>query len=453
MGLRLKLGLAVGALISGVFAFFSIVTVETERRIIVEEMRLRSVALVSAFAIPTARGLAAEDAETIRSSVADFRHAARELGLRELAVLDVDGRVVAHTVPSEVGRTYRDLLTMTSLRSDTHLAQKVVRDGVNGLVVMVPVVSGERWGTLRADFSLDRVETAVAESRRRVVLIAVFSAGVFLALAYAVFSFFVIGPVLTMQQMAKKFGRGRLGERVEISRSDEIGQLAGALNGMAQQIQDYTESLENLVEARTAELASTNVKLVRANQELERLARTDALTGLHNRRHFMEQLDIEVTRGSRIHHQFAVVMLDVDHFKSFNDQHGHTEGDDLLLRLGHVLQGALRSTDVVARYGGEEFVILLLDTGPEEAHAAALKLQRAVADHRFPFEESQPGGRLTVSVGIAFYPNDSRSGRKLLQYADQALYKSKQLGRNRVTRYCDIPDLFEKAPSADCFRE
>ncbi|MEM6733208.1 MAG: diguanylate cyclase, partial [Myxococcota bacterium] len=165
---------------------------------------------------------------------------------------------------------------------------------------------------------------------------------------------------------------------------------------------------------------------------------------LHNRRHFMEQLQMEIRRGARIRHQFTVILLDVDHFKNFNDTNGHPEGDELLQRLAALLQINLRSTDVVARYGGEEFVILLLDTGIEEGHATALKLQQAVAAQPFPHEEHQPGERLTISVGVSFYPHDSRDGRKLVQYADEALYRSKELGRNRVTRYDELRTEIEQ---------
>jgi diguanylate cyclase (GGDEF)-like protein len=98
----------------------------------------------------------------------------------------------------------------------------------------------------------------------------------------------------------------------------------------------------------------------------------------------------------------------------------------------------LRGTDVVARYGGEEFVVLLLDTGADEGFATANKLQQVVEAQPFPREETQPHGKLTISVGVAFYPHDSRDGRKLIDYADRALYKSKERGRNTVTRWADV---------------
>lgn len=436
MGLRLKLGLTVGALITAVFAVYGFVTVQAQRDIFLQEMEHRGVALLRAFAIPSAVAMANNDTPTIDNYVVEFSEAASDLNLQYLAVMDYDGKIIAHTEAGEYGKVYRDAFTQEALKSEAPIAREQrLDDDRSLLVVTVPVVSGLRWGTLRAGFTLDEVEAAIASSRNRVLLFALALALSSTALAYFVLSLLVINPVLRMRGMAARFGQGRLDARVRLWQADEVGQLAKALNGMAQQIQDYTESLEQQVEARTGELASANVKLVRVNEQLERLARTDPLTGLHNRRHFMEQLDMEVKRGARVHHQFAVILLDVDHFKNFNDTNGHPEGDNLLQRLSHLLQINLRSTDHIARFGGEEFVILLLDNGPAEGFATAVKLQQAVAAQPFPFEENQPSGQLTISVGVSFYPHDSRDGRKLIQYADEALYRSKELGRNRVTRY------------------
>lgn len=438
MGLRLKLGLAVGVLITAMFAVYGVYTIRAERQIFMQEMRQRGVSLLRAFAIPSAVALANNDTPTIDSYVVEFSEASQDLHLESLAVLDYEGRVVAHTRNGEFGKIYGDPITLAALESDQPLTEEVDHAGAPCLVVTMPLVSGLRWGTLRAELDLEEVEAAIAASRNKVILFAFALALSSTAIAYLVLSLMVINPVLKMRGMALRFGRGQLDARVNLWQGDEVGQLARALNGMAQQLQDYTESLEAQVEQRTAELARANVQLVQANEQLERLAKTDPLTGLHNRRHFLEQLEMEVRRGARIHHEFAVILLDVDHFKCFNDTHGHPEGDDLLQRLAALLQINLRSTDVVARYGGEEFIILLLDTGLEEGYATALKLQQAVAAQPFPHEHSQPGGRLSISVGISFFPHDSRDGRTLVQFADEALYRSKELGRNRVTRYDEL---------------
>lgn len=438
MGLRLKLGLAVGLLITAVFAVYGVFTIRAEREIYLHEMENRGVTLLRAFAIPAAVSMANNDTPALDNYVVQFGDAGTELDLRYLAALDYRGRVIAHTEPGEFGKVYEDPLTQEAMAASEPLTREVEEGGEPLLVVTMPVVAGLRWGTIRAGFTLVNVEAAIAASRNRVALFAIALAFSSSLAVYLVLSFLVMSPILRMRNMAARFGRGHLDSRVELWQSDEVGQLARAMNGMAQQIQDYTESLEKQVQERTAELAKANTQLLDVNVQLERLAKTDSLTGLFNRRHFMEQLDMEVRRGSRIQHHFAVIILDVDYFKSYNDTHGHTAGDELLQRLAVLLQINLRGTDVVARYGGEEFVILLLDTGPEEAHATAVKLQSAVAAQPFPLEETQPDGAITISVGVAFFPEDSRDGRKLVEYADLALYRSKEDGRNRVTRYDDI---------------
>jgi len=285
-----------------------------------------------------------------------------------------------------------------------------------------------------------RMEHSLAQRQTRLLLTGI---GVSLgaaAIAYLMLSFLVIRPLFRMRDMARRFGSGRLESRVDLNQKDEMGQLAQQLNAMAEQIQGYTGSLENLVEERTAELAEMNDKLVAANKQLERLARTDALTGLYNRRYFMEQLNFEIRRGQRTPHEFAVIMMDMDQFKHYNDTNGHTAGDELLQRIAALFEINLRATDVVGRYGGEEFIVLLLDTRPNEGFATAEKLRSVVEAQPMPFEENQPSGKVTVSVGISFYPQDSKDGRQLIELADQALYESKRRGRNLVTRYADLRD-------------
>ena len=189
---------------------------------------------------------------------------------------------------------------------------------------------------------------------------------------------------------------------------------------------------------RTTELVDSNLKIRDANVQLEQLARTDPLTGLSNRRHFMEQFQFEIARGSRTPHNFTLILLDVDCFKHYNDTHGHPAGDALLVRLGKVFQGCFRNTDVIGRYGGEEFGVMLLDTPPKDGSLLAEQLRKTVEEVQFDNEDSQPNGKLTISAGVAFYPSDGSEVRDLLARADQALYASKNSGRNLVTLWTEI---------------
>ncbi|HIE52631.1 MAG TPA: diguanylate cyclase [Armatimonadetes bacterium] len=181
--------------------------------------------------------------------------------------------------------------------------------------------------------------------------------------------------------------------------------------------------------ANQAAVAIENARLYRA---IHQLAITDPLTGLFNRRHFESRLGIELARADRAQQPVSLVLLDIDHFKPFNDRFGHLCGDRLLKRLAHFVQGAVRRIDVVARIGGEEFAIILPLTGKQGALIVADNLRRGVAALEFEGDGDQPVVHKTISLGVATYPDDAEAAEALLQRADEALYRAKREGRNRV---------------------
>jgi diguanylate cyclase (GGDEF)-like protein len=167
---------------------------------------------------------------------------------------------------------------------------------------------------------------------------------------------------------------------------------------------------------------------------IEELAHHDTLTGLKNRRVFDEQLDRLWERGIEEHRSLAILMVDIDHFKPYNDRQGHQAGDQTLRRVAQALQGFVtRPLDVLARYGGEEFALLSYDIDSREAESLAEKMRRAVAALAIKHDGSQAGGFVTISIGVAvIQPSSDRRSRGALQLADQALYEAKIRGRNRV---------------------
>ncbi len=180
-------------------------------------------------------------------------------------------------------------------------------------------------------------------------------------------------------------------------------------------------------------------KLKRKNEELEfvnltlkELTIRDGLTGLYNHRHFQETLAVEILRSKRHAKTFSLVFLDVDFFKQYNDTHGHLHGDAVLVALSKLLIAGLRKSDVAVRYGGEEFVLLLPETSKENAFALAGTIREKIAAHPFPGRETQPQGKVTVSMGIAAFPEDGSDSSTLLHRADEALYQAKNGGRNKV---------------------
>ena len=168
------------------------------------------------------------------------------------------------------------------------------------------------------------------------------------------------------------------------------------------------------------------------------LSAIDGLTGLYNHRFFQGRLRDEVARADRYEHPVSLLFCDIDEFKRYNDRNGHAAGDAVLARLGQILRNdtgtpvAFRESDVRARYGGEEFAILLPETTTDGAMTTAERLREAVERTPFPGAEAQPHGRLTMSIGVCEYPRDTRDKRGVIEVADRAMYRAKQLGKNRV---------------------
>jgi diguanylate cyclase (GGDEF)-like protein len=214
----------------------------------------------------------------------------------------------------------------------------------------------------------------------------------------------------------------------------ELSEKNQRLQKALSEVQNHERRLEREVENRTQELRI-------AMAELEKLALRDGLTGLYNHRFLQEALTSELARGARYNHAVSLVFLDVDHFKNYNDLHGHPAGDSLLKKLAAILTdtGDMpelrfrgRMTDIAARYGGEEFVVVLPQTSKEGAALRADRLRQSIEEFPFPSEGDQPLGKVTISVGVATYPDDALTKQTLLERADQALYEAKRSGRNRV---------------------
>ncbi len=165
--------------------------------------------------------------------------------------------------------------------------------------------------------------------------------------------------------------------------------------------------------------------------ELAELSVTDELTGLANRRRLDRKLEDEVARSGRTGQIFAVLMIDLDHFKQVNDRHGHQAGDEVLVKCGKALKASARSTDFVARFGGEEFCMLLPDTPPRGGRRAGERAREAV--------EKLPAPVPTTSVGVAYW-EPRISGEEIIRRADEALYRAKESGRNRVVVYGEEHD-------------
>jgi len=220
------------------------------------------------------------------------------------------------------------------------------------------------------------------------------------ALAYLL-GLLIVRPLDRLTQAASRVAGGDLDIGLPVTGGGEVGYLTQVFNNMV-------------------------VRLRESRVELERLSVTDPLTGLYNRLRMMEVLENEVRRSRRLRHPFAVLMADLDHFKQYNDAHGHPAGDVVLGRIGAIMRETSRDVDFVARYGGEEFLLMMPETETEGAVAVAQRIRQRIEN------EKLTEGSITVSIGVAGFPGNGDAAEALIAAADAALYEAKHAGGNRV---------------------
>jgi diguanylate cyclase (GGDEF)-like protein len=216
-------------------------------------------------------------------------------------------------------------------------------------------------------------------------------------------------------------------QKITIEDTSEIGKFANEYNKMVDKLKLAYENLEGKVLDRTAELKE-------ANDKLQILATTDGLTGAYNQRFFYERLESELERAERYSHPLSLMIADVDDFKHYNDKNGHLAGDKVLRGIAECFRKGIRNVDFFARYGGEEFVVLMFETGLNEAEIIADRVRGIIESEPFPDKASQPLGKVTVSIGIASYSHGSDTPKNLVMKADQAMYRAKKLGKNRIEK-------------------
>jgi diguanylate cyclase (GGDEF)-like protein len=449
MGIRLKLILLLTCLLVPLLGAGGLLNVAIMEDTLLEETRHRGLTLLSALSVPCSIALANHEIERLDDYLAQLsgrkKAASTDPGtdatgdpirdLVYLCVVDQDGRVLAHTRETDYGSVRKDPFARRAINADTPQYE----DGETTLAVSLPVKSGLRWGTLLAEFSLQRLQARTAKMRRHTIAITM----ALILLAVAALSLglarLVVRPVKSLSAMAERLGAGDLDHRVSIESTDELGRLGTVFNQTAEELAGYTRDLERKVRERQQEIVEKNeeleeekVRLSEANRRLEEVATTDGLTNIPNKTHWLSRLEFEVLRAKRGKHRLSMLMLDVDHFKHYNDSQGHLAGDRLLTDLAALLTRNLRATDIPGRFGGEEFCVALLDTNRRAGARVAEKIRRAILKDEFPGQETQPGGSLTVSIGVAELDPEKDTPNDLIEKADRALYQAKDEGRNKV---------------------
>lgn len=216
-------------------------------------------------------------------------------------------------------------------------------------------------------------------------------------------------PLRSLSEEARRLAEGNLGHQIEISTGDELEALALEFNRMAAALRDSHGALQHLVIH-------------------------DGLTGLVNHREFYLRLNEEFSRSKRHKRPMALMMLDVDHFKKFNDLYGHQRGDLALKMIAAAIKESARKSDLVARYGGEGFAVLLPETSLEEALELGLRIQKKTSELTPEMGEITGKGKtkVTLSVGMASFPKDASTAEELVRTADELLFVARNRGRNQI---------------------
>jgi diguanylate cyclase (GGDEF)-like protein len=277
---------------------------------------------------------------------------------------------------------------------------------------------------------------------RELALIILVAIGEFIGLSY-----FIARPVSIISHSLEESvdQDGRISKNIPLETKDEFGRLASQFNMMRQQLNTAHARLQDRIEAADARLLETNQALLHQSEELKEMNKrlvelsiTDPLTGLYNRRHFESMITKELAHSARHGNACSLMIMDIDRFKVINDTYGHAVGDEVLRHIAQIIRDSIRSGDIPCRIGGEEFVVACRNTNELEATQLAERLRRAAAQATVQLEDLSI--EFTMSVGIATL----RTGRNKLtlntifEYADRALYHSKQQGRNRVTHHSEL---------------
>lgn len=352
------------------------------------------------------------------------------------AMVDQLGRVIAHPNPDWMNDRIKSVaklhIVQSMMKGETGVTEFYSPFKKESMVAGYTAVPVYGWGIMVPQ-PKSEVEAQVARVLRAELTWALTGLGITIIIGFSLANW-ITRPI---NQLAKA-GRGlqetnyeyRL-PRLHGSAPREIQQLSRAFGGAVKrlissrhELDQLNQSLQQRVEEATADLRDANI-------QLEELAKIDHLTQLANRRHFEDTMTSLASRRQSDGQSVCLLLLDIDQFKTINDQYGHAAGDAVLIQIGQLLKQSLRHTDIAARYAGDEFVVLLradLDTGRQRAH----KLRDTIDKHRFAYDGKNL--RTTVSIGLVSCEihEDCSSIEEVLRRVDDAMYEAKRLGRNRI---------------------
>ena len=349
-----------------------------------------------------------------------------------------------------------DILRVTIRNAEGKLLVERIPRSEPGLSFTAPVYFGqEKVGAVELGVSLRRLNEALAKTYANIMLEQLVFGLVLGLMVYVTMSRTVVRPLRHVTKVMGEIISNPHQQRIDpevlnVSSNDEIGHLVSVFQTMNRTIGDYHELLNQKIDLANTALMHTNEQLLqrsgeleqrthdleKALESLEKLATTDSLTGLGNRRSMDELFHRLFVQARREGVPLTLILFDVDRFKQINDRYGHGAGDRVLMDLGGIFGGRMRRSDFAARLGGDEFAMLLYSCDEANAEKIVVKLTEKIAAHEFISEEATI--TVTLSVGIAQCNSAMSSAEALARAADKALYAAKEMGRDRWVKYSEI---------------
>ena len=422
-GLRLKLVALVVIGIVTAFTVFGIFEVQAQKQRIADEMRRSGQERVSMIAEAVANLLIGYDYSNMESLT---ERIVQQQDVQHLIIRSRESKVM-------VSRNKPSLPDQTTLSFSA------------------PVLfSGEEIGRVDLQLSLTRLDAEINRIYMDVLLHQLFF-GFFLGLLiYFAASFVIVKPIARISEQMKQTLGSRFDsapDELPVTSRDEIGDLTGIFNNLNRSVFEAQQRLREKIDLAGSALMKTNEQLHQRSQELEmrsldlekaldlveKLAVTDSLTDLRNRRYFDDNLAASFARAQRFNEPLSLILIDIDYFKNINDTYGHAAGDTILQALSGLFKSRTREADISARLGGDEFAFLLYHANREEALVFAEKLLSKAHQLEFLFHDQLV--TISLSIGVACNWDDIHSIEALYGSADEAMYEAKRRGRNQVVAY------------------
>jgi len=374
-------------------------------------------------------------AQNLANNVVSYNYHAIELLLAELVKNeDIEYARVLSARGNNMGQAGSD-----STRADLVRFRQAIRLG------------GDTVGELYMGLSTRRIQANLERARHDSILRQVIITLLVLLVEFGALSWFILRPVRVISNAlhAGDSERAELMPRtIPIASSDEFGEVASRFNRLHEELHEAHGLLRSRIDLANSELQEANARLLsqadelrRVNQELEQLSVTDPLTGLFNRRHFEQLMDNEVVHAIRTDETISIILIDIDHYKDFNERYGYRVGDEILRTLARIISQRIRRTDVACRFGGDEFFVLCRGATIGASLTVADELHDAISGQ--PIKVEGQAISVTLSMGIATLPSTEKieSAQQFFKCAEIALHFGKRNGRNHVAHYSMLDKL------------